>query len=245
MASFRTVWAALVAIYEETLVLLAANLLALAVNLPLAVLVLVLAIFVTGNVPDALWWAALGALVALLPTPGNVALAGVTQVAAGPDVPYLRLFTQTLRARWRIASRCTLVSVVVLVALLGNAAFYLYLGPGWPTLVATLWAYAALFWLGLHVYLAPLVVHVAEPRVRHLYRRAALLCLGHGGYTFVLLVLLLVFAFAAVIFVPVYVLLALSFVSVAQALALREIRRRHGDLTVDPRPAEVEEAGGL
>ena len=87
-----------------------------------------------------------------------------------------------------------------------------------------------MFWLSLHIYLVPLLVHVAEPRVFDLYRRAAFVALGHAGYTFVLLVLLLIVTVAAVSFLPVYVLVALAFVSLAQAHALREIRRRHGDL---------------
>ena len=57
--------------------------------------------------------------------------------------------------------------------------------------------------------------------------------LGHAGYTFILLVLLLLITFATVVFLPIYVLLAQSFVSLAQANALREIRRRHGDLPVE------------
>jgi hypothetical protein len=50
---------------------------------------------------------------------------------------------------------------------------------------------------------------------------------------------LLVIAVAAVVFLPVYVLVGSAFVSLAQAHALREIRRRHGDL-----PADVDEGIG-
>jgi len=42
MSAFRTVWAALVGLYEETLVLLVGNVAALALNLPIGVLVFVL-----------------------------------------------------------------------------------------------------------------------------------------------------------------------------------------------------------
>jgi hypothetical protein len=76
-------------------------------------------------------------------------------------------------------------------------------------------------------------VHVAQPQVFDLYRRAAFIALGHAPYTFVLLPLLLVLSFAAVVFLPVYVLVAPAFISLAQAHALREIRRRHGDLPLD------------
>jgi uncharacterized membrane protein YesL len=242
MAGFRTVWAAVVGIYEDTLVLVGGNLAAVALNLPLGLVVVLVGLpFVSsGENPSTQWLVAATAwFITFLPTPGNVALAGVTQVAAGPDVPRFGQFFDTLRARWWIASRCTVVSVVVLVALLWNVSFYVNFGPGWPLLVTIIWLYATLFWLGMHIYLVPLLVHVAEPRVLDLYRRAAFVSLGHGGYTFILLVLLLSITFGTVVFLPIYVLLAQSFVSLAQAHALREIRRRHGDL-----PTEAEEEAG-
>jgi hypothetical protein len=39
--------------------------------------------------------------------------------------------------------------------------------------------------------------------------------------------------FAAVVFLPVYVLIGCAFISLVQAQALREIRRRHGDLVAE------------
>ncbi|HEY1292536.1 MAG TPA: hypothetical protein VGJ60_05525 [Chloroflexota bacterium] len=233
MAGFRTLWAALVGMYDETLVLVGGNLLAIALNVPLFLLVIFAASILNGEPPAALASAALATLMTFMPTPGNLALGGVTQVAASPEIPRLRLFTTTLRTRWGIAWRCALVSMAVLVALLWNIAFYVNLGPGWPLLVTILWLYATVFWVGMHIYLVPLAVHVSEPRVLDLYRRAAFVCIGHPGYTFVLLVLLLIVTAASVVFLPVYVLLAQSFVSLAQAQALREIRRRHGDLAVE------------
>src|SRR5436190_1838222 len=65
-------------------------------------------------------------------------------------------------------------------------------------------------------------------------RCAALIAMGHPGYTFILLLLLLAVSFACVVFLPVYVLVGLVFVSLVQTHALREIRRRHGDLVSQP-----------
>src|SRR5207302_9269516 len=98
-------------------------------------------------------------LMTLMPTPGNIALAGLTRVAAGPDAPSFAIFRATLRARWRLALRGTLVSVTVLLALLGNIAFYASV-TGWLRFASILWLYGALFWLTLHIYFAPLLVHV-------------------------------------------------------------------------------------
>lgn len=230
MAAFRTLWTALVGLYEETLVLLGGNLLAVALNVPIGVL-LVLPFTVSDQ--SYLPWLVSASLIVLMPTPGNLALAGLTQVAAGPEIPRLGLFTQTLRARWRLGLVCSVVSVAILAALIWNIAFYLSFGQMWSLFISIIWLYATLFWLSLHIYLVPLAVHVAEPRIFDLYRRAAVVALGHAGYTFVLLVLLLIVACAAVVFLPVYVLVGQAFVSLAQAQALREVRRRHGDLPIE------------
>jgi hypothetical protein len=240
MGAFRTVWTALVSLYEETLVLLGGNLSALALNIPIAlILFMLIHLFVPADsefvadlsVPILGW---------LVPTPGNLALAGLTRVAAGPDLPRLLDFRESLRSRWKLAGRCTCVSLVVLCLLVWNVIFYVSLGSGWPLLVTIFWLYALLFWLSLHLYVIPLSVHVVEPGLVDLYRRAAFIALGHAGYTLVLLVLLLAIATAAVAFLPVYVLVATAFLSLAQAHALREIRRRHGDLVVDAESLEEE-----
>lgn len=244
MAALRTLWAALVGLYEETLVLLLGNVSALALNLPIGLLLfalitlasigLGLPIIAVGDDGSSTWLlVTIAWLLTLMPTPGNVALAALTRAAAGPDAPNFSTFRATLRAHWRLALRCTLVSVIVLVALIANIVFYASVG-GWLRFASILWLYGMLFWLSVHMYLAPLLVHVAEPRLFDVYRRAAFVALGHPGYSMLLLLVLLLVSFVAVIFLPAYVLIGAAFVSLVQAHALREIRRRHGDLDVEP-----------
>jgi uncharacterized membrane protein YesL len=239
MTAFRTLWLALVSIYEETMVLVGGNWAALALNAPIGLAIWLIALpFLDAS--DEVQSQSLGAIIAwllpFLPTPGNVALAGLTHVAAGPDVPRFAAVTQSLKRHWRLALRCSLVSLVVTAILVANVFFYAAFGEGWVRLASIVWVYATLFWLSLHIYLVPLLVHVAEPRALDLYRRSMFIALGHPGYSILLLILLLALAFVSVVFLPVYLLIGTAFVSLAQAHALREIRRRHGDLV-----AEVEE----
>jgi uncharacterized membrane protein YesL len=240
MAAFRTLWAAIVGLYEETLVLLVGNVAALALNLPIGLLlfllialastVLGLPLAGTDDESSTTWLlVTIAWLLTLMPTPGNIALAGVTGVAAGPDAPSFAIFRATLRSHWRLALRCSLVSLIVLVALIGNVAFYAGVG-GWLRFASILWLYGTLFWLSVHIYLAPLLVHVAEPRLLDVYRRAAFVALGHPGYSMLLLLVILGVGLVSVIFLPAYVLIGAAFISLVQAHALREIRRRHGDL---------------
>lgn len=233
MGAFRTLWTALVGLYEDTLVLIGGNVGAVLLNLPIGLVLLILIHLFIPTDQQVSASVAMAALGWFVPTPGNVALAGLTQSAAGPDVPRLASFLTNLRLHWARAARLSLISLLVLCMLIWNITFYVDFGPGWPLFVTIFWLYALLFWLGLHVYLAPLAVYVGEPRVFDLYRRAAFIALGHAGYSLVLLLLLLVLAVVSVVFLPVYFLVAGAFISLAQAHALREIRRRHGDLASD------------
>jgi uncharacterized membrane protein YesL len=90
--------------------------------------------------------------------------------------------------------------------------------------------YAALFWFSLHVYLVPLLVHVAEPKLFDVYRRAALIALGHPLFTLVVLIEITIIGTLCLVFVPAYALVGPAYLSMIQAHTFREIRRRHGDL---------------
>jgi uncharacterized membrane protein YesL len=237
MAALRTLWKALVSLYEETLVLVFGNVTALALNLPvgLALFLIGLPFAGTGDGGIAQWLlVTIAWMMIFMPTPGNVALSGLAFVAAGTDVPRFAQFRTSLRTQWRLALRCLLVSLVVLVALIANVYFYAVLSSGWVRFISIVWLYGTLFWLSLHLYLVPLLVYVTEPRLVDLYRRAAFVSLGHPAYTLVLLLVLLLVGFVSVVFLPVYVLVAGVFVSLVQAHALREIRRRHGEVLDAP-----------
>src|SRR5215211_2319597 len=123
MAAFRTLWTALVSFYEETLVLVTGNGAAIALNLPIGLALYLIAIpfLDQQNETAGQWLAAVIAwLLPILPTPANVALAGVTRVAAGPDAPRFAAFRASLRTHWRLALACSGVSLVVTVGLLAN-----------------------------------------------------------------------------------------------------------------------------
>jgi uncharacterized membrane protein YesL len=236
VAAFRTLWTALISLYEETLVLVGANIAAVVLNLPLGLLLYLIALLVPAfesDVARQYLVAAIGMLMPFVPSPGNIALAGLTRVAAGPDVPRFFQFRQTLQTYWRLALRATGVSLLVSAALVWNLVFYASLGGSWLQFISILWVYALVFWLSVHIYLIPLTVHVGELRLFDLYRRSVFIALGHPIYTLVLLVPLVLLGLASVVFLPVYLLVAPAFISLTQAHALREIRRRHGDLVIE------------
>jgi uncharacterized membrane protein YesL len=236
MAAPRALWRALVSLYEETLTLLIGNLAWLALNLPLFIVLVFVSIPFAGF-DESIGPQSLMILIAWLflfmPSPGGVGLAALAAATAGPDVPRMAIFWQAVRARWKLSLVCMLVSGVVAVALLGNLYFYAVVGTDWMRYASFLWLYASLFWLGMHVYLLPLLVHVSEPRLLDLYRRAALITLGHPIHTLILLVGMLLIGSLTLLFLPIYVLIGGAYIAMVQAHGFREIRRRHGDLPVE------------
>lgn len=235
MPAARVVWAGIVGLYDETLPFVGANLGWVVANLPLYLVLLALLVPLAGPpeaggaavvVPSALaaW------LLLLLPTPGGLALGELARVTAAQEAPRLGAFWQTLGRTWRLALVLFLVSVLGIVVLSVNLYFYLAQVRGWPRLLTIVWLYLLLFWLGMQLYLVPLSLRLSPPRIVDLYRRAALLTLGHAPYTLVLTAIIGLVGLLSVAFFPLYPLLGGAFVALVQAYAFRELRRRHGDL---------------
>ena len=235
MAALHTMWAAIVSVYDETLTLVGGNLLWVAFNIPVAIVLVALGVLLpgaseAGGVQTLL--IAVAWLLLLLPTPASIALGGVARVAAGPDAPRLGVFWVALRAHWRVACLCSVISVVVSAALIWNIVFYLSVD-SMLRFVSILWLYGLVFWLGMHLYLVPLLLHVSEPRVVDLYRRSALVALGHPIYTLLLLLAIAVVGLISIIFLPAYILVGGAYAAMIRAHAFREIRRRHGELPLE------------
>lgn len=236
-AAPRVLWSALVALWDETIILIGANLVwtALAIPLYLAMFIALQAVgaFASGS-GDATWigWTALvpALLLPQLPTPGGVGLGAMAQVATGGEVPRFSHFRAALRREWRRSLLLWLIGFVVAALLGGNAVFYATILTGWPRLATILWAYGLLFWLALQVYLVPLLLHLPEPRLADLYRRAALLTLAHPFFTATLAVALLLVAVLGLVVPIAYPLVVGAYAALVHQAALRHLRRLHGDL---------------
>ncbi len=238
MPALRVLWRSLVSLWDESIPFLGANLLWFLCNLPFALLLVLLLvpISLSPGGPDAGGGTApplvlVAWLLLFLPTPGSVGLGAVAEVGAGLDAPRTRLlFWPAVRAHWRRATLMFVVSLLGTILLLVNLYFYALSSSPWLRIASILWLYVLLFWLGMQLYLVPLLLHLAEARLFDMYRRAALITLGHPISTLVLVIAVVVVGLLSVLLLPAYFLLAGSFVALVSAHAFRAIRRKLGEL---------------
>lgn len=235
--ALRVLWAALVGLYDEALVLIRGNLLWLVLTIPLylvtAALLVPLAAMGSGaeQVSAPAWPFLLAALLTIvLPSPGAFGVGALAEVIAQRDSPRFEICSAAARRYWRRGLVLFSLGVVVFALLAVNLLFYASIGPEALRFLAVAWLYGLLFWLALQAYLVPLLLRRPDTGILDLYRRAALLTLGHPLFSGTLALALLLVAGLSIVALPVYFLLAGAFVALARAQAFRRLRVHHGDL---------------
>jgi hypothetical protein len=157
------------------------NVLAMLLSLPI-VLVSIVAAFAVHSLSLVPLGVAL--LVGALPNPACMGLQTLARELARGDTADLREQWQGLRMYWRVSLRAWLIAAAVTVICVLNMAFY---GTQAANPATRLHAFAAplfavwtlilFLWLGINLYVAPLLLAQAEARVLLAYRNAAVIML--------------------------------------------------------------------
>jgi hypothetical protein len=159
-----------------------ANLLAMLLSLPIVLVSIVVAFFVHSLSVVPL---GIALLVGALPNPACMGLQTLTrELARGHDSDFGDQW-QGLRTYWRVALRAWLIAAAITITCALNAAFYATqaanAGSSLHAVAAPLfvaWTLILLLWLGVHLYVAPLLLAQAEARVLLAYRNAAVIILS-------------------------------------------------------------------
>lgn len=150
------------------------------------------------------WW--LAPLVAIPAGPALAALAVVVRRCVR-DVHVDRSFYfDGLRAYWRQGLALSAIGMVMLALLCLNFLFYF----GQQTLLlvsfSALWAYLALLWIGVQLYIYPMLVVLKQPTVLLVLRNAFLMAVANPFYSTLLVILgaaLTVLSVVLVILLPI------------------------------------------
>lgn len=158
------------------------NLLAMLLSLPIVLVSIVLAFYVHSL---SLVPLGIAVLVGALPNPACMGLQTLARELAHGHVSNFGEQWQGLRTYWRVSLRAWLVAAAVTITCALNAAFYATRAANpetsWHTVAAGLsvvWTLVLLLWLGVHLYVAPLLLAQAEARVFLAYRNAAVIMLS-------------------------------------------------------------------
>jgi uncharacterized membrane protein YesL len=233
LAAAKVLLWALVGLYDETLLLLKANVVWFIASLPLGVplLLILVALMPTdgqvgsGGVLLPLMITAL--LLLLIPNPASLGLYRLAAVMQRKETPPWGVYWHAARDNVGLGLRLFAIGLIGLVILAVNATFYLNAEPRALRALAVVWFYLGLFWLTLQLYLGPLAMLLAERRLLALYRRAALLVVAHPIYSFSFVLAIALVILLSVPVVPLYPALAMAFVALVGTRALHELRQKY------------------
>jgi hypothetical protein len=158
------------------------NVLAMLLSLPI-VLVSIVAAFAVHSLSLVPLGVAL--LVGALPNPACMGLQTLARELARGQTADLREQWQGLRMYWRVSLRAWLIAAAVSVICVLNMAFYGTQAADPATRLHAVaaplfvvWTLVLFLWLGINLYVAPLLLAQAEARVRLAYRNAAVIMLS-------------------------------------------------------------------
>lgn len=230
-------------LYDETLLLVKANVVWFVLSLPLGLPLLVL---LAGVVPateaeePSVGWAlpfmATGLVMLLVPNPASLGLHRLAATMQRKESPPWRQFWDATRENLKLGLALYAIGLGGLVILAVNTGFYIQAERGPWQALSVLWVYLGLFWLAIQLYLGPLVILLGERRILALYRRSALLVIAHPIYTLTFLLAIALVMLLCLVVVPLYLGLAMAFVALIGTRALGELKRKY-----DPEPDSDEE----
>jgi uncharacterized membrane protein YesL len=168
LTGFRVLWRALVHFWDESLLMIRANVTWFAVSLPLYVLtVFVCGLFlpnIESETGGNYWpWIMSAFIMVMIPNPMSVGLYTLTNFVVNEETPEFSLFWRATKLLWKKTLVMYLIGAGVFGGLLFNTAFYMQIDTGLLQAVAILWLYGILFWLSMQAYLLPILVSAAIP----------------------------------------------------------------------------------
>jgi uncharacterized membrane protein YesL len=168
LTGFRVLWRALVHFWDESLLMMRANVTWFVVSLPLYLLtVLVCGLFVPPLDPEfgiSIWpWLMAAMIVVVIPNPPAAGVYAIANFVVNEETPEFSIFWRAIRLLWKRTLLMYVIGAGVFGGLVFNTSFYMQVSTGLLQVVAILWLYAIIYWLSMQAYLLPLLVAAAIP----------------------------------------------------------------------------------
>jgi len=168
LAGFRVLWRALIHFWDDSLLMIRANVTWFVVSLPLYLLtVLVCAFFIPAVDPEAgenIWpWVMSALVLVTIPSPTSAGVYAIANHIVNEETPEFSIFWRAIKLLWKKALVMYVIGAGVLGGLIFNTTFYMQVSTGLLQAVAILWLYGIIYWLTMQAYLMPLLVAAALP----------------------------------------------------------------------------------
>ncbi|MGE3271486.1 MAG: hypothetical protein AB7P40_22240 [Chloroflexota bacterium] len=181
LTGFRVLWRALIHFWDESLLMIRANVMWFVASIPLYLLTVAvtgLALSLAGAwaaVPadavdglpadqgSSLPWLVAAFVLVIMPQPISAGAYAIANFVVSEETPEFGLFWRAIRALWKRSLAMYAIGVLVFFGLLFNTSFYMSSTTGLLQAVAILWLYAIVYWLSLQTYLMPLLVAAEFP----------------------------------------------------------------------------------
>jgi hypothetical protein len=133
------------------------------------------------------WW--LAPLLAIPAGPASAALANVARRSARDLHADRTVYLEGLRLYWRQALALSAIGMTILALLLLNIVFYSSRNTALLWALTFFWGYLSVFWIGVQVYLYPVLVGLDAPTASGALRIAAAMTLANPVFSLMLLLL--------------------------------------------------------
>jgi hypothetical protein len=244
----RALWRSLVHLYDESLMMIKANVVWFIGSIPFFLIVMigswVLVPPIETDEGPVIWPVLLSAfLTMVVPNPFSLGIYALASEVVAGETPEFALYWRTLRRLWKRGIVLYLIGAGVLVGLMFNTSFYLSLAAGWTQAISILWLYAMLFWITMQAYLGPLLFSSDESvspsgvPLGTLYKRAAILTVANPILSLAIFLTSVLLLIISAIAIPIYPLIVEAYFVLVGSRALRELRLKYF-----PEEAETGEA---
>jgi hypothetical protein len=167
LTGFRVLWRALVHFWDESLLMIRANVTWFVISLPLYLLtVLACGLFVPAVDSESgenIWpWVMAAFILVTIPGPTSSGVYAIANHVVNEETPEFSMFWRAVKLLWKKTLVMYVIGAAVLAGLIFNTVFYMQ-REGLLQAVAILWLYGIIYWLSMQAYLLPLLVAAAIP----------------------------------------------------------------------------------
>jgi hypothetical protein len=168
LTGFRILWRALIHFWDESLLMIRANVTWFVISLPLYLLtVAICGLFIPGGNPEAgenIWpWVLSAFILVAIPGPTSAGVYAIANHVVNEETPEFSMFWRGIKLLWKKALVTYVIGAAVFGGLIFNTVFYMQVSTGLLQAVAILWLYGIIYWLSLQAYLLPMLVQAALP----------------------------------------------------------------------------------